>query len=82
MGYLYAKVSREIALTLGFANIRQRVSDGDYILNQSDVMALDGDTLEEKVEAAGGILLTEYEAKEELKNKYVEHQTEEEEEYE
>lgn len=77
MEYLYVKVSCETARQLGFANIRKRVADGDYILNQSDVFALEGKTLEEKIEKVGGTILTESAALKATKSKYVEHQIEE-----
>lgn len=68
--YKYAKVPYEIAKELGFANIRKRVGDGMVILNQSDLIALDGETIEKKVNNVEGVLLTEIQAITEIKNPY------------
>lgn len=66
--YKYVKVSAEVARQLKLYNIRRKTADGSVLLNQTDVMPLEGDTLQEKVLKAGGGLLTEREAYLEVRN--------------
>lgn len=69
--YNYAKVPYEVAQRMSLSNIRKRVADGMVIINQSDMVGLEGETLQEKVLNVGGSLLTEIQAIEELKSGYV-----------
>lgn len=68
--YLYITISEQTAHDYGFDQYRLQTSDGGYIINESDLLTVGnaGDTLDQKVSAIGGTLLTNMEAKIELQN--------------
>jgi len=63
----YIKVCPFIAEQLGVADIRQRTADGNYLLWQQDVAAIQGETLEERSKYVGGAVIGARQSKEELK---------------
>lgn len=60
--YRYALVPHSVAERLGLG-FRPSDPDGNCMLNQSEVMSLEGDTFEEKVRLAGGIVVGPEEAR-------------------
>ena len=63
----YIKVSKEVAERLGLSGIRNKTADGNYILWQSDVLQFSGDTLQERANVIGGVVITPNVAIEEIK---------------
>lgn len=69
MKYRYAKIPYSAAVDLGIAQIRHRIVTGEVIINESDVQCFCGsEPFEKKIELLGGSVLTNSEAKSELKN--------------
>lgn len=68
MRYLYAKIPVRKAESIGIAEFRQRINDGEYVIvNESDLQTYGrSGTFESKVKALGGKVLTVQEAKKEL----------------
>lgn len=62
MEFLYVKVDKRTAATLGLADHRESLPDGKVLLNQKDIWICSGENLEEKASNIGGVLLTEEEA--------------------
>ncbi|MCC8187955.1 MAG: hypothetical protein LIP08_10780 [Bacteroides sp.] len=53
--------------TIGLTDIRQQTADGNYLLWQQDIAALQGETLEERSRYIGGAILDTRQAKKEWK---------------
>lgn len=63
----YIKVSPFVAEQLNLAHIRQQATDGNYILWQQDLAGVEGETLEERCQYIGGVIIDRNKGKEELK---------------
>ncbi|MCD8079136.1 MAG: hypothetical protein LUF04_01605, partial [Bacteroides sp.] len=63
----YIKVCPFIAEQLGLTDIRQQTADGNYLLWQQDVAAIQGETLEERSRYIGGAILDARSGKKEWK---------------
>ena len=63
----YIKVSCATAEKLGLSDIRNKTADGNYILWQADILHLPGDTLQERANTIGGVVITPNVAIEEIK---------------
>lgn len=67
--YRYIKISYGIAVELGLQKLRSKTSDGCIIINESDLMTYGSpeDSFDDKVAALGGKVLSNIEARVELK---------------
>ena len=63
----YTKVSSAVAEKLGLSDIRNKTADGNYVLWQADVMHFAGDTLQDRANTIGGVVITPNIAAEEIK---------------
>lgn len=67
MIYRYAKIPYPRAVELGLEKIRRRISSGEVIINESDLLTYgDDDPFESKVQGLGGTVLTALQAKQEI----------------
>jgi hypothetical protein len=64
MKFNYVKLPREVAKELGLDKNRQQDKAGNVIVNQSDLSTVGepGETLDEKVQRLGGVMLSNVEA--------------------
>lgn len=69
--YQYAKLPVTSAMSLGLDKIRQKTSGGDYIINESDLITYgnSSQSFAEKVKELRGIVLSAFEAKQELQKR-------------
>lgn len=64
--YIKAKSDELLGLIKFDITLRQTSSEGDIMLNTTDIDPLEGETVSEKIEKINGIALTTAEAKSEL----------------
>lgn len=60
---VYIKVTPMVASKLGYVEFRNKTADGNYLLWQSDIMSVNGGSLNERIERVGGAKLSPVEAK-------------------
>lgn len=60
--FLYVIVPASSAGKLGLTEVRQKLANGCYLLNQKDFIMQPGDTLWERIRAYNGVILSEPEA--------------------
>lgn len=70
MKYLYAKIPLEWAVKIGVDKSRRHTRTGEVIINESDIHCFgNNEDFPTKIKRMGGIILSNLEAKNELKNK-------------
>lgn len=62
----YIKVTKQVADALKLTDIRNKTADGNVLLWQADVAAMQGETVFDRAAVVGGVCLAPQQAKEEI----------------